>query len=79
MNITCYGRSGFHTSHNMTPKQAVKAKMTVLKEFCVVNAKNESAIKAQLEQAIKDNPGRDYEVVLDQVANALIMESLSKN
>lgn len=60
-----------------TKKQAVRAKLKVLREFGVVDDDNEYSIKEQLNDAIAANPNRDYEIVLDQVAQKMIMKKLS--
>lgn len=59
-----------------TVKEAVAAKMKVLKEFYVVNRLNKTEIEEQLWAAIKAHPESDYEVVLDQVSHKLIAEKL---
>lgn len=60
-----------------TKKQAVRAKLKVLRDFGVVDDDNEYSIKEQLNDAIKANPYRDYEIVLDQVAQEMIMKKLA--
>ena len=57
-------------------KQAINAKLKVLKEFGVIDDNNEYDIREQLKEAIKAHPNRDYELVLDQVAHTMIMEKL---
>ncbi len=59
-----------------TVKQAINAKMKVLREFGVVNKENARDIKRRLQREVDAHPNRDYEVVLDQVAQPMIMEYL---
>lgn len=58
------------------PNKAIDDKMKVLREFCVVDRRNEQQIEQMLIDAINANPERDYEIVLDQVARALIKKRL---
>lgn len=56
----------------ITVKEAIENKMQVLREFKVVNHKNEKETIDILKQAIKNHPGRDIEIVLDQAAYDII-------
>lgn len=60
-----------------TAKKAVEEKMLVLEEFCIVDKNNEREIRAMLWEAIHKYPNRDFDIVLDQVAKALISEKLN--
>ena len=53
-------------------KEAINAKMKVLREFCIVDRTNENEIRKQLQDAIDAHPEKDYELVLDTVARTLI-------
>ncbi len=53
-------------------------KMKVLREFDVVNAKNEKDIKLMLEMALRDHPNEDPDMVLDRAAKPLIFERLHR-
>lgn len=57
--------------------EAVDAKMKVLEEFYIVDKMNYDEIKSQLLEAIKSQPGKDYELVLDRVAHTLIAAKLN--
>ena len=59
-----------------TVKQAINTKLKILREFYIVDDKNEEEIRKQLSDAIKAHPNTDYEHVLDQVAHRLIAEKL---
>ena len=61
----------------LTPKQAINRKMRILREFCVVNDNNADEVRAMLESSILSTPGRDYEIVLDQVTRKLIFNKLN--
>ena len=58
-------------------KQAVAAKMKVLREFYIVDAENAKEIQLQLYAEVNANPGRDYELVLDSAAKKLIEKKLN--
>lgn len=59
-----------------TVKEAIRAKMKVPREFYVVDQHNEREIKALLQDAVKAEPDKDYEHVLDRVAHTLIAKKL---
>lgn len=61
----------------LTPKQAINRKMKILREFCIVNDNNADEMRAVLEAAILSAPGRDYEIVLDQVTRKIIFNKLN--
>lgn len=63
-----YYRRGYHPSN----KTLVKEKLKVLREFYIVDDRNEDEIKKYLEKAIIDHKNNDPQVVLDQAASALI-------
>lgn len=58
--------------HKITVEEAIANKIQVLREFKVVNRKNEKETVDILKQAIKNHPGRDIEIVLDQAAFDII-------
>lgn len=60
-----------------TVEKAIEEKMKVLEEFYVVDKNNEREIRAMLWEAIHKYPNRDFDIVLDQVAKALISEKLN--
>lgn len=66
-----------YTPRKPTVKQAINAKIKVLKELCVVDNKNADTIRKQLQRAIDAHPNMDYEHVLDQVAHTLIAKKLN--
>lgn len=59
-----------------TLDEVVKEKMKVLKDFKVVSMRNKAEIEQQLFDEAKANPNRDYEIVLEQITQSMIMESL---
>ena len=67
---------GYYTPDKPSVKEAINAKMKVLREFYVVDDSNEREIRGELKAAVNAHPGRDYELVLDQVAHTMIMEKL---
>ena len=65
-----------YTPDKPSVKQAINAKMKVLREFCVVDKKNEDSIRKYLQAAVDANPNHDYEHVLDRAAQVLIKQKL---
>lgn len=59
-----------------TLNQAIQEKMKVLKEFYVVDRNNEKQIKQRLIDAVNAEPTKDFDIVLDRVAQTLIKEKL---
>ena len=68
-------RDGKHPS-TRTVKKAIDEKMKVLKEFCVVDIRNEDKIREKLEKAVAGKPEMDFDMVLDRVAKRMINEKL---
>lgn len=60
-----------------TLDQAIREKMKVLKDFYVVDSKNEKEIKQQLIDAVHAEPNKDFDIVLDRVAHTLIQRKLN--
>ena len=58
------------------PDQAIKEKMKVLREFYVVNGRNEAQIKQQLIDAVNNEPNKHFDIVLDRVARDMITNVL---
>lgn len=67
----------YYTPVERTLSQAVSEKLKVLREFCVVDYKNERQIKNQLLAAVKAEPNKDFDIVLDRVARSMIDKKLS--
>ena len=59
-----------------TVEQAIKEKMKVLREFYIVNEHNEKSIELNLWDAIKAEPNKNFDIVLDRVAHTMIMNCL---
>ena len=57
----------------------VDDKMKVLRELCVVDNKNDDAIRAKLVAAIRDNPTMDMQRIVDRVARKLIYERFNQD
>lgn len=55
---------------------AIKEKLKVLREFDIVDDRNESSIEAKMRKAIADNPDTHFDRVLDKFARKLIDEKL---
>ena len=53
-------------------KSLVNEKLHILQDFGVVNSKNYGEIRNDLLKAIKQNPDRDPQVVLDRAARPII-------
>lgn len=70
-------RSGKHTPKR-TAETAVKEKLKVLREFCIVDDRNETVIRERLEKAIADKPDLNFDVVLDRMAKRMINEKLGE-
>lgn len=62
-----------------TPKTIINNKIRVLKDFYVVDETNEDKLRKKMEQALKDHPNEDPEVVLDHFAHPLIQEKLKQD
>lgn len=57
--------------------QAIREKMKVLREFYVVDKNNEKEIKQMLIDAVKAEPDKSFDVVIDRVAHTLIERKLN--
>ena len=68
----------YSKARRRTLEQAVYEKLNVLKEFCIVNRKNEDEYRQILMDAAKSEPDRNYDVVLDQVARDLIKKKFEE-
>lgn len=60
-----------------TLDQAIQEKIKVLKEFYVVDNRNEETIKQQLIDAVNAEPNKNFDIVIDRVAHTLIQRKLS--
>lgn len=65
-----------YVSTERTLAQAIREKMKVLREFYVVDKNNEKEIKQQLLDAVKAEPDKDFDIVLDRVAHTMIERKL---
>lgn len=61
---------------NRKPELAVKEKLTVLREFYIVDDSNEESFKRQMERAIAEHSDVHFDRVLDGFARKLISEKL---
>lgn len=68
--------SVYHQNFIVTDQQAVDAKIQVLRDFYIVDDDNEDEIRNILEQALKAEPHKDRDVILDREAKKLIEEKL---
>lgn len=76
MNVIEHTDSRWYAPRKPSVKEAINAKMKVLREFYIVDKDNEDEIRNQLEAAIKAHPDEDYERVLDRVAHTMIERKL---
>ena len=70
-------RDGKHPS-TRTAKKAIEEKLKVLREFCIVDIRNEAMIRERLEKAIADKPDLNFDLVLDREARRMISEKLGE-
>lgn len=70
------GRSVSHERYRGQLKTLINEKIKVLKDFYIVDRKNEAEIRAYLEKVLADNPKGDPRIVLDRAAAPLIQEKL---
>ena len=73
---------GYHKAHytfsgKTLVERAIDEKMKVLEEFYIVNDHNEKTIRDRLTAAVKAEPDKDYDVVLDRVAKKFIEEKFN--
>lgn len=59
-------------------KKAIEEKLKVLKEFCVVDTRNEATIRERLEKAVAERPDMHFDLVLDRTARRMINEKLGE-
>lgn len=60
-----------------TPDEAIEEKIQVLKDFYVINNREqEKSVRAKLREALVKEPRRDPYIVLDRVARTMILERL---
>lgn len=64
------------SDYKPTFKQALKNKIRVLRDFYIVDDDNEEEYRNLLIDAVAKYPGRDYELILDKTATAIIMNRL---
>lgn len=57
-------------------KKAIEEKLVVLREFYVVDKRNEAEIRAQMEAELAKRPDVEFDRVLDNFAKRLIGEKL---
>ena len=68
--------SVYHQQVPVTDKQVINAKIQVLRDFYIVDDKNEDEIRNLLECALRAEPHKDRDVILDREAKKLIEEKL---
>lgn len=57
-------------------KQAINEKIKVLKDFYIVDKRNEESIRAQMQAELDKRPDVEFDRVLDSFAKKLIGEKL---
>jgi hypothetical protein len=57
--------------------QAINEKIKVLREFYIVDDHNEEAIRQKLIKAVKAEPNKNFDIILDRVAHTMIMNRLN--
>ena len=60
----------------VTIDDIINEKIKVLRDFYIVDATNEESIRNELVIAVRDNPHRDPNAVIDSIAKTLIAEKL---
>lgn len=58
-------------------KRIVNEKLQVLRDFCIVDNRNEDEFRRMFISAIHENPQNSPEAVVDRLAKKLIAEKLS--
>ena len=56
-----------------TLDELIAAKLKVLREFYVVDRRNEKEVEAKLRKVVLDNPTRDRNIVLEQAVLSMVM------
>ena len=72
------GLSSYRRRYQVSTKTLLKEKLKVLREFYIVDDRNEDEIKKYLEQALIDRPNNDPQSVLDQAASVLIKKKFKE-
>lgn len=68
--------SKYYKTKIVTVEDIINEKIKVLQDFYIVDAENEESIRNMLITAVRDNPHRDPNVVVDGIAKTLIAEKL---
>lgn len=71
------GKVDNHLS-SRTPQKAIDEKIKVLREFYVVDTRNEDAVREKLEKAIAERPDVHFDTVIDRIAKQMIAEKLGE-
>lgn len=58
------------------PELAIRDKLKVLREFGIVDSRNEEDYEQKMRKLIEDNPGADFDRLLDGFARGLISKKL---
>ena len=66
-----------YVADERTLPQAIREKMKVLREFYVVDKNNEKEIKQKLLDAVRAEPDKNFDIVLDRVAHTMIERKLN--
>lgn len=61
-----------------TADQAIQEKLKVLREFHIVDDRNEKSIKQKLIEAVEAEPKKNFDIILDRVAHTMIMNYLNR-
>ena len=60
----------------ITADKAIENKLQVLKDFYIIDNRNEDEYRKVLSSAVKKEPDTHFDIVLDRVAKKLISERL---
>lgn len=63
-------------SRYVTAERAIEDKLQVLRDFYIVDNKNEEEYRKVLLLAVHDDPNTQFDIVLDRVAKRMIAEKL---
>lgn len=66
-----------HIPSERTFEQAINEKMKVLRDFYIVDKRNEKIIEQKLIDAVKAEPNKNFDIVIDRVAHTMIMNRLN--
>lgn len=67
----------FYAPKERSTKQVINEKIRVLRDFCIVDDKNENSVRNKLLAEINNNPDKDPDIIADRIARRMISDKLS--